>query len=425
MSTETNLLPFICEAFGHNKKIRRDIDRLYKIKKYEFYRLARESEIYNHIIIREGDIHREEYAKKALGILLYLHENPQDTEIMKKLTTLIRKGWTRVYMWVQNHEMISVGKYLYSGTKSGNYKTDDDFNTDMLMLIWFALLKERELKQDEIFARIRQVLHQRLEHSSENSKTRYSRKTMEEDLLQDTHKLKQRIYDTYGPVNSYDTIFHGHDDVFAISEPISLIADTESISIPSVFNDVKFSNDDVDETLGIYYMYNKNKNTGEAVKHLVHGLILKGMCKAYKQVKQHYFENNKETVFIDLENQEKELQRLTEDNNILNKKLSNAEKRIQEIKSETEERYKKKIWELSNRVRCLEEELEKEKESNQELTALREFLFSLDRGLVLEKNRGCTGFKHNSRGCYRWPPTMAAKNERIITKVDFYIIRKL
>lgn len=51
MSTKINLLPLILEAFGHNNKIHRDIDRLYQTKKYEFYRHARQSEFYSHIII--------------------------------------------------------------------------------------------------------------------------------------------------------------------------------------------------------------------------------------------------------------------------------------------------------------------------------------------------------------------------------------
>ncbi len=189
MAIKINLLPFICEALGHAKKIHKDIDRLYQIKKYEFYRLARESEVYNHMILKEADLRREEYAKKALGIILYAYHNQDDTSILDKLDALIRKGWTRAYMWVETHENFSLGEYIHGGIKSGNYKTDDDLNTDLLIVIWLAAISGKTIEQDEFLKTAEEYFLNRLKYAKKNSEIRYSHRNLKPDELKNIRAL--------------------------------------------------------------------------------------------------------------------------------------------------------------------------------------------------------------------------------------------
>ena len=53
----------MCEALGYNKAIYGEIDDIYKKKRYEFYKLARENNLYNHQMITEGGLLQEEYCK--------------------------------------------------------------------------------------------------------------------------------------------------------------------------------------------------------------------------------------------------------------------------------------------------------------------------------------------------------------------------
>ena len=106
-----NLLGFLCEAFGQNEKIYKDIDLLYQKRKYEFYRLARENEWYNHPLITEGSLLHEEYAKKMLGIMLYQTDNSEDEDIAKEVDNLVKKGWSYAYTFL-NFSEISLTKFV-------------------------------------------------------------------------------------------------------------------------------------------------------------------------------------------------------------------------------------------------------------------------------------------------------------------------
>jgi hypothetical protein len=380
MSEKLNLLPLILEAFGHNTRIYKDIDRLYQIRKYDFYRLARQSEFYNHLIIKEGDIYREEYGRKILGILLYTAET-DDPEMKNALFKIIRKGWSRAYLYVLNNDVVSLDNYLETGFN--NYKTDDDLNTDLLMVYWLALMTNKELAQDKAREAVEDYFRLRLDHTSGRSQLNYSYKNLDEQLLKQVRTLKSRVYEKYGRINSYDGVFHNkNDDVHKLAEAIALIFDTENISASSLFNNVKLKERDVEEVLGTYFLTYRNKHSGEAVKHLIWGLIVKGIAKAYKQVKEHYFKNNKETVYLEMKNQQDEIERLLTENEILKKRANELEKIAQTTRVEVEKTFISKIRELESRVARLEEDLQEERKKSRELAALREFLFSLDKHAV-------------------------------------------
>lgn len=175
-----------------------------------------------------------------------------------------------------------------------------------------------------------------------------------------------------------------NDDVLTFSEAVSFITDTENISLSSLFNNIKFRESDVEEVLGTYFMRYRNKNSGDAMKHLIYGLVLKGILKAYKQIKQHYFENNKETLYIEMESQEDLIKTLSVENIAYKEKVERLTREIGTTQVEAEKTHAEKIRGLEAEVSRLRRELAAEKQKEQELVALREFVFSLDRKLVPE-----------------------------------------
>jgi seryl-tRNA synthetase len=128
----------------------------------------------------------------------------------------------------------------------------------------------------------------------------------------------------------------------------------------------------------------KNKNSADALKHLIWGLVFKGVLKAYKQVKQHYFENNKETLFIELKSQEDEIEKLKLENKLNKDKISQLTEKIRIAKAEAEQMYIGRIRELEAEIKQLRSSLAEERQKEQELVALRELFFSLDQGIVPE-----------------------------------------
>lgn len=108
---ELNLIPFVVEALGTNKTIYKDIDNLYQKHKYEFYKAAKEHELYTHQIVTEGSLLQEEYCKKALGILTVASQI-EDEGVYQELMKIMQKGFRWTYSYVQNRLSVSGNEYL-------------------------------------------------------------------------------------------------------------------------------------------------------------------------------------------------------------------------------------------------------------------------------------------------------------------------
>jgi hypothetical protein len=74
------------------------------------------------------------------------------------------------------------------------------------------------------------------------------------------------------------------------------------------------------------------------------------MLKTYKQVKEHYFKNNKETMLINLMDQQDYLDNITSENRHLKKQLEKAQQEISLFKTSFDDSY-------INRIRDLEKDL--------------------------------------------------------------------
>ena len=377
-----NMLPFAIEAFGHNRRTHRDLDKLYQTQAWRFYNLAKKSEFYNHKMIIEGDIYREEYGKKALGILLHANET-QDNNMVQEIVKIIKKGWPHIYSYIGKNDVV-IFEELFKTRKIA--KSDDDFNTEISIAYWLATMAGKKIADSEMNSFISMMMTKRLEFSEPNSKEVYSRRTFDPKLRHDIKILRERIYKEYGSLESYDDLFRPYEDstLGRFGMAISFIFDSEKMSPGTLFNNINLTKKDTDEVLGTYIIEFGNKNVEEAVKILLPGVIIKGILKAYKQTKEHYFKNNKETMYLHVKNQEDIISSLQIENRVLNDKLKKIENEIGVMRKNAEIKHLDRIRELESTVVKLSDKLDEEKEKDMELAALREFLFSLDREVVPE-----------------------------------------
>ena len=88
------------------------------------------------------------------------------------------------------------------------------------------------------------------------------------------------------------------------AELLAFIFDYENISASSIFDGIKLSQKEIDEL--IYLNVIDNEST-DNMKHFTYCMHIRLLIKAYKKVKQHYFENNKETMYVEMEGFEKAL----------------------------------------------------------------------------------------------------------------------
>lgn len=359
-----NLIGFLCEACGQNQKIYTDIDIIYKKKKYEFYKLAKEDDLYNHPLIIEGSLIQEEYSKKMLGILLYLYVTPNDTEIADDFINMVKKGWAYAFTFLSLPK-ISLSTFREKFIKKNGgleYITDDDMNANLVILLVMTLITGKTVIQDDFYHHVIQCFSERLGHYKSDMRINITNISHEDK--KNITAIKSMIYKKVGKITDFMTLLEclsGNK----LNEQISFLFDYENLS-SSIFDCVDFTTKDVDEIIFLYYMFHKDLDKidiDDAVKFYLYSMYIKYLIKCYNQVKTHYFANNKEIQFAELEAKEKEIIKLSS-------QLKQTE--VSEINLTN------KVNELTKKIERMTAEIEHEKLKNNELNSLREFVFRLD-----------------------------------------------
>lgn len=363
MQTQINILPFLCEAFATNKHTYKFIDEVYQKDKLKFYLSAKNHELYNHDITKEGSLLQEEYFKKILGILLNSEEYNDDIE------NIIKHGWHHVYLYVKNNSIIDMDKYLYTlqkKCKGIDNLSDDELNGYFLILVALANAEGKEINTTSVvYKGFIQYLHMRTTFYQENSKTRFNYDNVSIQEKERTKRLKNQLFSIYGPIKNFSSLMATEEPMLKQHiNMIGLLFDTEKISANSIFADIDLSPKDIEEILFLYTLENNNINLNNAAVSIADYIYIKYLIKAYKQVKEHYFLNNKETMFVELEKIQQELK-------TTQALLKNKDTTIKE-----QQEYIKKLERENAR---LQNEIEEYSQHKTELATLREFLFNMDK----------------------------------------------
>lgn len=85
-----------------------------------------------------------------------------------------------------------------------------------------------------------------------------------------------------------------------------LLFDHELLLSLSILNNIVYTKDDI--KLVVYsYMIHRQGHTIELMDYVIPALHIHLLLKAYKKVKEMYFANNKETMYMEFSNMRKEL----------------------------------------------------------------------------------------------------------------------
>lgn len=371
-------MPFLLEAFGQEKKIYHDLDQIYKDKSAEFHKLAAASEYYHHPMVKEGTTQQEEYAKKTLGILLYL-EKTNDSQMWQRLYEVVKKSWPNIFIYFANHEIVSIKDY-FDGRM--NYlKNSGSVNTETIILLWTANMLGKEIKRDHLFHAVGYVLVERLLLKNKDNSKVFCRRNMERPLLKNINQLKSRIREKYGIINNLDSAFKAGDE--ELTKHVLFfekLNDTEKMSINRILGNLKMSNKDIEEILGAYITEFDNRNTSEAARYLVSGFMLKGLIKAYKDAKDYYFQRNKAVTPAGTEPCAGSLERITGERDYYKAQAERLARQAAELREDLENAHFRKIAEMEKKIRDLEHRLVIERQKEKELVELRSLMFSLRNG---------------------------------------------
>jgi len=393
MSNQINMLPFLLEAFAENKNIYREIDFVYIQDKYKFYKLAKLSPFYNHSIICEGDILRQEYGRKTLGILMACNDDPK---LIEEVFKLLQKGWPYIYRLVENEkgdtvDVFEVIKKAYKNQEDFLSLPDDVICSILTVILFLAINFGKKISPDaEKF--VAEFYAKCLEFYEKEASKRLSYKTITPELKKKVDTLKKDVYDKVGVIKSFRDINPAkNEELNQLVEGFALLFDTEFISSPSLFDKLDFADKDIDEILAAYIVSQSNLSATEASKFLIAGIYIKYLLKAYKKAKEHYFKYNRETMFLELEAHEKESAVLRQENAQLRQRIEEQQKQIEKLKKSLKAEYSRAKNEFAEKVKELEkenEQLKAELEADKnELAALRELAFSLQQELQLEQGK--------------------------------------
>lgn len=379
-----DLTPFIAESLSTNKKIYKDIDKIYNTNKIMFINLAKENEFYNHLISQEGNVEQEYYFKKALGILLATNN---DASLSQALFTIIKKGWRYLYTYVENHKLLSVSDFLNDFIKKNkgiNNVADDELNSNVVMLILLARSLSRDIDtDDEMYIQGLTSFVQRIEHYKENNRINILKLSRENQKRIKELERKIRKEGTVSfipsgyrlPVEKYNGIRIDidkltKDDKFFSS--FEYIFDLENISLISVVGENYLEFRDIQELIFCYVQFHKDGeiiNIEELKMFLYPAIQIRYLCKEYKRSKRYFFDHFNESLYSEISEFEKENKELKKFNFLLQDEVKELKLQLEKNKIENKRLNQKLIEAESNKT---------------ELVALREFIFNLDKKQELE-----------------------------------------
>lgn len=354
-NNELNLLPFFSQALSYKSFIFSDLDNLYKKYKLEMYLKAKNSEFYDCFFSNQLSIEGEEYYKKSLGILLFANDYQKEEkgqEVLIEIIQIFKKEYKKIFNeYIKNKKEFDVLKIQFYKEKI----SDEEFNNNVIALVFFAIHSDIIKKNME---KIYAVLYEMWEmYFKENAILRIKK----EDKILKVEDIKKMI-------KEYKLVEKDY-----IKESIySFIYDYEKLSSVSLYDNVDFNKEDIEELVYLYLSYNDDKvNKEEFINFIESSFHIKVLCKAYRKAKEFYKNNNQENLFLEVDNAQKEAEKYK---NLYIQEKMEKEQIVQKKEQEIKEK-EKEITLLKNKVLKIEKRFKEEKSEKEELNSLRNFIF--------------------------------------------------
>ena len=368
-----DLIPFFVEAIISNSKIEPKINDLYEKHKYRAYELARNYEFYNHPMLSDGSIRREVYAKRTLGLILLTNENE---EVYIDMRDIIINGWKHINNYCYREDVVDLKEIVNRFTSHS--LNDDEFNAILLLSLVLAEEYHKTVVPEDFVNKIFDSYALRLWHYQKNM-YRFSYKNVKSNrkLFDKGVKIKDRFFDNFGKIKYVHDLYHSDDeDLNKYTDHISMIFDSEDMMFVSMLdNDTLIDEKDIIELAALYFLMTGNQNREESAKFIISGLYLKYTIKAYKDVKDFYFKNNQETMYYQLEKQDKHIISLEKENRSLKANLEAQGIENKRLKTEYKNSIEKENILLHKEIEKLNKEIYELNKDKKELLALREIVF--------------------------------------------------
>lgn len=245
-------IPLLAGAIAFARHIRLDLDYEYRKNTVAYYRLAKASMYYDNRFAKELSIQTVEAYRKALGIILYNAENPEDSQSRDSVNTLFQKGYRRLYNAFKRFskdEPLPLGQIIQDemANQIAQNAMDDQLNGVFFAAYYFSkmwdesLIYDRE-KCDQVFA------FAAAGYESEEHRLSVNMWEHDESFQKEVQECLQQIpKDLFSQIQlAKKTEYSGYTSIF----------DMEMLCSTSLFGEMKFKKEDL-KKLAVAYVCEK------------------------------------------------------------------------------------------------------------------------------------------------------------------------
>lgn len=373
------ILSNISIGLASNREARVKVDEIYNKDNKKYYNASIKSSTIDYILIKQGDLEEEIYARKVLGILIIAE---YEFNLRNNVIKILREYYPEVFNSVKK---VDKKKLVNKYSKMDRITREIEAKLDSAVYFYITIYKSPNwLDEGFITAIIDDIMsfefedfismdvHREIKH--------YNNKIS---------KIKEEFYKKYGEVDSYKDyigFIQKYDEEKLII--IQNIFKVNKIDIDYLFKNDEFN---IDRVILAYIKVDKLSISLEEV--LINSLILQLLIDKYKSSKEIYFNNNEEMMSFklkDLKNEINEVKNENENLNITIKELkeykSQAENIVHNERNKLIKEHDLEIKYLKNRIMELEDNLYEEQKYRMELNALREYVFEKDNNYIPEEN---------------------------------------
>ncbi|MBV7273719.1 hypothetical protein JMF89_09845 [Clostridiaceae bacterium UIB06] len=356
------------------EEMRKEVDRLYLLDKLKYYNATINSTCIEHIIMLQGSLEQEIYARKLLGVLLVAEE---DYFLRNKVIKLLRKHYPIVYRSVKkiNNKELMI-KYLKMD--EATQRTERRLDAAVYLYL-FIHCSSNQVDQAYILSIINDIKN----YESNSPMTTNIDKELEKNKNR-IQEIKALVEKEYGKVQDYKDVLNTHnenvDDIGAILENLFMI---NKIDINQIFDNSDPVN--IDKIILAYIKAGyRKKEKNLILQAIVNGIFIQYMINEYKKLKKLYFENNQETMYFKTHSLEQRISSLENENADMKKNLelfyeqkASFDETLKNQINKLNKSHKAEVIQMAKTNEKLRKQLEEEEKYRSELNILREYMFEV------------------------------------------------
>ena len=362
-SINIDLNPFVAVALGQVPSCYKALDKLYQTSayRYRFYRAAITNKYYKHRFITKGGLLEVEYARKALGIVVFFAEC-DDNDFLKvgdAFKKILQRAYPYAHSYVLAQTVFTPSKFLAALAKKHKGLDnigDIELNSNIAVALLLALNQSKKIIPDSCWQKFSFFAYHSLYGMQKSVGSKITLDTAPPELLTKINDTEAKYADLVKQVQS--KIIQADKN----REKYYFVFDFLGLSLTSIVENTKTDKDMFRKLAMAYHVTTPTEKVSEESfrAYIFAATIMYRLGQAYNDVKEHYFANNKEIMYAETE-------ALEMDKRKLNMEKRNLEHRIEELSGE--------IKELSRQNNQLQAELAASESTKTELIALREMVF--------------------------------------------------